>query len=100
MFWPLMKLLYEYFKDYTPAAVQMIKIGEEYGEACEAFVNMTGGNPRKDASEWCPANVCDELVDVMVSCAVALYHFTDDPEEMFNDAMTKYETRLKEMQGE
>lgn len=91
--WGMVEQLFDYFKD-VPAPVQLGKIGEEYGEVWEAYINMMGHNPRKNPATWCPVDVCQELVDVIISALVALHHFSGDPRDMFETSCEKYEARL------
>lgn len=59
-------------------AMRLIKLTEEAGEASQAYVGMVGQNPRKGVTHTA-ADVTDELCDVIVTAAVALHSFTDDP---------------------
>lgn len=56
---------------------RLSKIGEEYGEAVNAFIGITGQNPRKGVfgSE---DDVDNELVDVALTAILCLQHRTKD----------------------
>jgi len=56
---------------------RIAKIGEEYGEVVDAFIGVTGQNPRKGiyGSE---DDVDNELVDVLITAVLALQHRTKD----------------------
>ena len=52
------------------------KIGEEFGEAIQAYIGATGQNPRKGTT--CSlAEVCEELLDVAVTALGAYEHLTE-----------------------
>jgi phosphoribosyl-ATP pyrophosphohydrolase len=53
------------------------KIGEEYGEAVQAFIGATGQNPRKGFNANSD-DVLDELADVVFTGLCAMQHFTKD----------------------
>lgn len=59
-------------------AMRLIKVVEEAGEASAAYIGMTGQNPRKGTTHT-PADVADELCDVIIAAAVALHAFTTAP---------------------
>ncbi|WP_405673736.1 hypothetical protein OG848_31920 [Streptomyces canus] len=59
-------------------AMRLIKVAEEAGEASAAYIGMTGQNPRKGTTH-APADVADELCDVIIAAAVALNAFSDAP---------------------
>ncbi|KOU99098.1 MazG-like family protein [Streptomyces sp. XY533] len=59
-------------------SMRLIKLTEEVGEVSQAYVGMVGQNPRKGVTHTA-ADVADELCDVIVTAAVALHGFTDDP---------------------
>jgi hypothetical protein len=56
---------------------RLSKIGEEYGEAVNAFIGTTGQNPRKGffGSE---DDVDNELVDIALTAILCLQHRTKD----------------------
>lgn len=50
--------------------LQVLKIGEEFGEAAQALIGVTGVNPRKGTSHtWddLTAEICDVIVTSMVT---------------------------------
>ncbi|SRR5712691_1618791 len=53
------------------------KVGEEVGEAIQAFVGYTGQNPRKGFTND-QEKVLDELADVVFTAILAIQHFTKD----------------------
>ncbi|MDQ0598922.1 hypothetical protein QF037_003267 [Streptomyces canus] len=59
-------------------AMRLMKVTEEAGEAAAAYIGVTGQNPRKGTTHT-PADVADELCDVIIAAAVALHAFTAVP---------------------
>ncbi|MFF4350878.1 MazG-like family protein [Streptomyces sp. NPDC001530] len=59
-------------------AMRLLKVTEEAGETAAAYIGMTGQNPRKGTTHT-PADVADELCDVIIAAAVALHAFTTVP---------------------
>jgi len=59
-------------------AMRLMKLSEETGEVMQAYIGMTGQNPRKGTTHTA-ADVADELCDVIVTAMVALHDFTPDP---------------------
>ncbi|WP_314173203.1 MazG-like family protein [Streptomyces winkii] len=59
-------------------AMRLMKLAEESGEVMQAYIGATGQNPRKGLTHT-PADVAAELWDVILTAAVALHRFTDDP---------------------
>lgn len=53
------------------------KIGEEFGEVIDAFIGVTGQNPRKGV-HGTEDDVNNELVDVALTAILALQHRTKD----------------------
>ncbi|GEC08508.1 hypothetical protein SSP24_61630 [Streptomyces spinoverrucosus] len=64
-------------------AMRLLKVVEEAGEASAAYIGMTGQNPRKGTTHT-PADVADELCDVIIAAAVALHSFTTHPPAVLN----------------
>lgn len=65
------------YKDQPTALgwARIAKITEEAGEAVDAYIRFTGGNPRKErTTDMRP--VLDELADVAITAIVAILHFT------------------------
>lgn len=58
---------------------RLSKIGEEYGEAVQAFIGCTGQNPRKGIT-CTEDDVLGELADVIVTAAVCMQHLAKDPD--------------------
>ena len=57
---------------------RLLKLGEEYGEACQAFLSVSSENNGKNKT-W--ADVREELVDVLVVTVDLLCHdLPDEPE--------------------
>lgn len=52
------------------------KIGEELGEAIQAFIGYTGQNPRKGYDGTTKYEVMNELADVILTAILAIQHFT------------------------
>ncbi|MEU5976317.1 MazG-like family protein [Streptomyces sp. NPDC047315] len=58
--------------------LRLLKISEEAGEVAQAWIGTVGQNPRKGVTHTVN-DVADELVDVIVTAAVALATITTDP---------------------
>ncbi|MGW2667784.1 MazG-like family protein [Streptomyces sp. NPDC001272] len=66
--------------------LQVLKIGEEFGEAAQAVIGATGSNPRKGRSHnW--DDVHDEVCDVIITGMVALARMRPDAAEYFADQL-------------
>lgn len=62
--------------------LQILKIGEEFGEAAQAVIGAKGTNPRKGHSHsW--EDVHDEVCDVIITGMVALARMRPDAESYF-----------------
>ncbi|HEV7625882.1 MAG TPA: MazG-like family protein [Streptomyces sp.] len=59
-------------------AMRLMKLAEESGEVMQAYIGMVGQNPRKGYTHT-SSDVAGELCDVILTAAVALHRFTDDP---------------------
>ncbi|MCH6159369.1 MazG-like family protein [Streptomyces marispadix] len=59
-------------------AMRLMKLAEESGEVMQAYIGAMGQNPRKGRTHT-PDDVAAELCDVILTAAVALHRFTDDP---------------------
>ncbi|QKG19836.1 NUDIX domain-containing protein [Actinomadura verrucosospora] len=55
----------------VPTETLVLKVAEEVGEVAEAYIGMTGGNPRKGVHKN-TSDVLDELADVILSAAVPM----------------------------
>ncbi|GGP95929.1 8-oxo-dGTP pyrophosphatase MutT (NUDIX family)/NTP pyrophosphatase (non-canonical NTP hydrolase) [Actinomadura coerulea] len=64
----------------VPTHLLVMKIAEEVGEVVEAYLGMTGGNPRKGVHKT-TEDVLDELADVILSAAVPMVDLAGGPEE-------------------
>lgn len=58
-------------------SMRIMKIGEEFGEVIEAYIGMTGQNPRKGVTHD-RDDVLAELADVVVTAMCAIQHMTQD----------------------
>jgi predicted house-cleaning noncanonical NTP pyrophosphatase (MazG superfamily)/NTP pyrophosphatase (non-canonical NTP hydrolase) len=56
---------------------QLLKLSEEVGEVAEAYLGMTGLNPRKGVTHT-RGDLVNEVADVMISAAVAIVRLTGD----------------------
>lgn len=63
----------------TDAACRVLKLAEECGEAADAFIGMTGQNPRKGITHTID-DLTSELADVAITAMAAIYYFTDGSE--------------------
>ncbi len=75
-------------------ALRLLKLTEESGEVAQAYLGMTGQNPRKGTTHT-SADVAGELCDVIVSAMVALHSFTDRPARLFTDRLGAIERRSR-----
>jgi hypothetical protein len=64
----------------VPTQTLVLKVAEEVGEVAEAYIGMTGGNPRKGVHKT-PTDVLDELSDVMLAAAVPMVDIAGGPAE-------------------
>jgi 8-oxo-dGTP pyrophosphatase MutT (NUDIX family)/NTP pyrophosphatase (non-canonical NTP hydrolase) len=55
----------------VPPQTLVLKLAEEVGEVAEAYIGMTGGNPRKGVHKT-ETDVLDELADVMLTAAIPM----------------------------
>ena len=74
-------------------AMRLMKLSEEVGEVMQAYIGATGQNPRKGHTHTV-ADVADELCDVIVTAAVAMCLFTDDPAAHFDTKLQKIAARV------
>jgi hypothetical protein len=74
-------------------ALRLLKVTEEAGEAAAAYIGATGQNPRKGTTHT-PADVADELCDVIVSAMVALHAFTNQPAKHLTGKLTAISHRM------
>lgn len=73
-------------------AMRLMKLTEEVGEVMQAYSGSIGQNPRKGITHT-SADVAEELVDVMVTAAVALCEFADDPGAVFAEKLGRIAAR-------
>lgn len=59
-------------------SMRLLKLGEEAGEVMQAYIGARGQNPRKGRTHT-DEDVAAELCDVILTAAVALHRFSDDP---------------------
>ncbi|MFJ8212913.1 MazG-like family protein [Streptomyces sp. NPDC096033] len=73
--------------------LQVLKIGEEFGEAAQAVIGATGSNPRKGRSHsW--EDVHDEVCDVIITGMVALARMRPDAAAYFSSQLTLKSSRF------
>jgi hypothetical protein len=82
-------------KSEHETAMRLIKVAEEAGEASAAYIGTQGQNPRKGITHT-PADVADELCDVIVAAMVALHSFTRHPEHTLNTKIDDVLARVRE----
>ncbi|MBI0300464.1 MazG-like family protein [Streptomyces sp. PRKS01-29] len=76
-------------------SMRLLKLVEESGEVAQAYIGMTGQNPRKGVTHTA-ADVADELCDVILSAAVALATIADtNAEATLNAKLTKVAARAE-----
>ncbi|MEV8634249.1 MazG-like family protein [Streptosporangium sp. NPDC051023] len=68
-------------------AMKIGKVGEEFGEACQAYSGYVGQNPRKGVTHT-REQVAAELFDVALTALVAAYDFSDAPAADFAAHLT------------
>ena len=74
-------------------ALQLLKIGEEAGEASGAWIGATGVNPRKGVTHT-RRDVADELADVVLAALVAIESLGYDSREVVATCAEKVLARL------
>jgi hypothetical protein len=76
-------------------SMRVMKVGEEFGEAVQAYIGMAGQNPRKGVTHSIQ-DLLGELADVAVTALCAIQHFTQDAaitEAVINGTVAKVITR-------
>jgi NTP pyrophosphatase (non-canonical NTP hydrolase) len=77
---------------------RIAKLQEEAGEVVDAFIRLTGQNPRKGKTEnW--GEFLDELADVAATAILAIQHFTGDwteTEQILWDKLISLRERVPE----
>lgn len=72
--------------------LRLLKLTEEAGEVAQAWIGVTGQNPRKGRTHS-SSDVADELCDVMVTAAVALASLVPDPAAVLDAKLAKIAAR-------
>ncbi|MBW8740733.1 MAG: MazG-like family protein [Streptomyces turgidiscabies] len=72
--------------------LRVLKLTEEVGEVAQAWIGVTGQNPRKGVTHT-REDVADELCDVIVTALVALSSVIDDPAGHWNAKLAKIADR-------
>jgi NTP pyrophosphatase (non-canonical NTP hydrolase) len=72
--------------------LRILKLTEEAGEVAQAWIGVTGQNPRKGVTHD-RADVADELCDVIVTAAVALTSVAGDPAAHLHAKLAKIAAR-------
>jgi len=73
-------------------AMRLMKLAEESGEVMQAYIGAVGQNPRKGHTHS-PSDVAGELCDVILTAAVALHRFTDDPAAALDEKIRRVALR-------
>ncbi|HEY0933947.1 MAG TPA: MazG-like family protein [Trebonia sp.] len=73
----------------VPVEAQLLKLSEEVGEVAEAYLGMTGLNPRKVFTHT-RDDLVHEVADVIISAAVAIVQLSGSP----GAAQAAFETHL------
>ena len=73
--------------------LRILKIAEEFGEAVQAWIGVTGQNPRKGITHT-RRHVADELGDVAITALVAASSMGFDPRRVLADTAAKVATRF------
>lgn len=76
----------------TEIGLRLLKLTEEAGEVAQAWIGTMGQNPRKGVTHTV-AEVQDELIDVMVTAAVALTSLAENPATLVAEKLAKIEAR-------
>lgn len=77
-------------------AIRLLKLSEEVGEVMQAYIGMTGQNPRKGVTHT-PGDVAAELCDVVTTALVALHGFTPFPEDFMLEYIAVRKERLEKL---
>lgn len=79
--------------------MRLMKLVEEAGEVMQAYIGTVGQNPRKGVTHK-PDDVAAELCDVMLTAAVAMYRFADDPEQFTAEHAARVVSRIEALGGD
>jgi NTP pyrophosphatase (non-canonical NTP hydrolase) len=80
---------------------RLAKVIEELGEAVQAFIGLTGQNPRKGVTHT-SSEVLDELADVVFTGILCMTHFTkntDEVQRILRAKLAKIKTRVPSLSG-
>ncbi|MFI8942703.1 MazG-like family protein [Streptomyces syringium] len=77
-------------------AMRLMKLTEEAGEVMQAYIGTQGQNPRKGVTHT-RADVAAELCDVILTAAVALHQFTDNPAETLDHHAARVGRRIDQI---
>ena len=75
---------------------RVAKMTEELGEAIDAFIGLTGQNPRK-GYYGTRDDLLDELADAALASILAIQHFTKDEAETVVILITRLAYRLSKI---
>jgi NTP pyrophosphatase (non-canonical NTP hydrolase) len=64
----------------SPVEAQLLKLSEEVGEVAQAYLGMTGLNPRKGVTHT-REDLTGEVGDVIITAAVAMVMLAGGPHE-------------------
>lgn len=79
--------------DYTAQHLRLLKIGEEFGEAIQAWIGYTGQNPRKGVTHTY-RNVADELADVAITALVAIESAGHSAQAILDERLAEVVARI------
>jgi len=80
-------------RNQEEVGLRILKLAEEQGEVAQAWIGYTGQNPRKGITHT-RDQVAGELVDVIVTAAVALSSVTDEPDAFLDAKLKKIADRV------
>lgn len=75
-------------------SLRILKIGEELGEAIQAWIGVTGQNPRKGVTHK-REDVVTELMDVAITAFVAVQCMGYPSESMFDKRLAEIVARME-----
>lgn len=76
---------------------QILKLMEEVGEVCAAYISYSGSNPRKGPATGHMVPVVEELADVVMTAFVAMIRLGFDPNQLMENQMNKVKRRYPEI---
>jgi NTP pyrophosphatase (non-canonical NTP hydrolase) len=86
-------------RDEQEITLRLMKLSEEVGEVVQAWIGVTGQNPRKGVTHTAD-DVQAELCDVIITAAVALGSISDDPASVLDAALARVAARSLDTQRE